>query len=158
MSSSRTDLLRQLYVLINWDRSCRSNLLSHPVTVQKQRQPVLALSPWQSSQRVPPVSKLLTAMTWPGKLRFNPCMYGKLKLVPSPTCPCGQEDQTTKHVLQRCPLHKATREGVWPVSTPLKTKLYSCKELDKTTSFISWVALIVWPTNVEKKYTCVCLF
>ena len=30
-------------------------------------------------------------------------MHGKLKLVPSPTCPCGQEGQTTEHVLQRCP-------------------------------------------------------
>ena len=55
--------------------------------------------------------------------RLNSHMHGKLKLAPSSTCPCGQEDQTTKHVLQRCPLHKAVREDVWPVSTPLTTKL-----------------------------------
>ena len=24
------------------------------------------------------------------------------KIVPSPTCPCGEEDQITEHVLQRC--------------------------------------------------------
>ena len=30
---SGTDLLRQLYVLPHWDRSCRSNFPSHPVTV-----------------------------------------------------------------------------------------------------------------------------
>ena len=30
---SGTDLLRQVYVLPHWDRSCRSNFLSHPVTV-----------------------------------------------------------------------------------------------------------------------------
>ena len=29
----REDLFRQLYVLLNWDRSCRSNLLSHQATV-----------------------------------------------------------------------------------------------------------------------------
>ena len=30
---SGTDLLRQFYVLPHWDRSCRSNFPSHPVTV-----------------------------------------------------------------------------------------------------------------------------
>ena len=40
-----TDLLRQVYVLPHWDRSCRSNFPSHPVTVcwhradQSQRWP-----------------------------------------------------------------------------------------------------------------------
>ena len=79
-----------------------------------------------------------------GHNRLNSHMHHKLKLAPSPTCPCGQEDQTTEHVLQRCPLYKATREDVWPVSTPLTTKLYGCKqELEKTTSFISRTALTV---------------
>ena len=63
-----------------------------------------------------------------GHNRLNSHMHRKLKLAPSPTCPCGQEDQTTEHVLQRCPLHKATREDVWPVSTSLTTKLYGCKQ------------------------------
>ena len=42
---SGTDLLRQSYVLPHWDRSCRSNFPSHPVTVywhgadQSQRWP-----------------------------------------------------------------------------------------------------------------------
>ena len=79
-------------------------------------------------------------------------MHGKLKLASSSTCPCGQEDQTTEHVLQRCPLHKATREDVWPVITPLTTKLNGCKqELEKTTSFISRAALIVYTANAKKK-------
>ena len=34
---SGTDLLRQLYVLPHWDRSCRSNFLSHPITVYWHR-------------------------------------------------------------------------------------------------------------------------
>ena len=79
-----------------------------------------------------------------GHNRLNSHMPFKLKLAPSPTCPCGQEEQTTEHVLQRCPLHKATREDVWPVSTSLTTKLYGRKqELEKTTSFISRATLIV---------------
>ena len=79
-----------------------------------------------------------------GHNRLNRNMHRKLKLAPSPTWPCGQEEQTAEHVLQRCPLHKATREDVWPVSTSLATKLYGCKqELEKTTSFISRAALIV---------------
>ena len=38
-----------------------------------------------------------------GHNRLNSHIHRKLKLVPSPTCPCGQEEQTTEHVLQRCP-------------------------------------------------------
>ena len=73
-----------------------------------------------------------------GHNRLNSHVHSKLKLASSPTCPCDQEDQTTEHVLQRCPLHKATREDVWPVNTSLMTKLYGCKqELEKTTSFSS---------------------
>ena len=34
---SGTDLLRQFYVLPHWDRSCRSNFPSHPVTVYWHR-------------------------------------------------------------------------------------------------------------------------
>ena len=34
-----------------------------------------------------------------GHNRLNSHMNGKLKLASSPTCPCGQEDQTTEHVL-----------------------------------------------------------
>ena len=45
-----------------------------------------------------------------GHNRLNSHMHGKLKLAPSPTCLCGQEDQTTEHVLQRCPRHKVMRE------------------------------------------------
>ena len=79
-----------------------------------------------------------------GHNRLNSHIHRKLKLEPSPTCPCGQEEHTTEHVLQRCPFHKATREDVWPVSTSLTIKLYGCKqELEKTTSFISRAALIV---------------
>ena len=79
-----------------------------------------------------------------GHNRLNSHMHRKLKLAPSPTCPCGQEEQTTEQVLQRCPLHKATRQDVWPVSTSLTSKLYGCKqEREKTTSFISRAALIV---------------
>ena len=79
-----------------------------------------------------------------GHNRLNSHMHCKLKLVPSPTCPCGREEQTMEHVLQRCPLYEAIREDVWPVSTSLTTKLYGCKqELEKTTSFISRAVLIV---------------
>ena len=79
-----------------------------------------------------------------GHNRLNSHMHRKLKLAPSPTCPCGREEQTTEYVLQRCPLYKATREDVWSVNTSLTTKLYGCKqELEKATPFISLAALIV---------------
>ena len=52
---SGTDLLRQEYSLPHWDRSCRSNFLSRPVTAyrhqanQSQRRP-LSPDAWQGSQ------------------------------------------------------------------------------------------------------------
>ena len=65
-----------------------------------------------------------------GHNRLNSHMHRKLKLAPSPTCPCGREEQTVEHVLQRCPLYEATREDVWPVSTSLTTKLWRAGEDD----------------------------
>ena len=76
-----------------------------------------------------------------GHNRLSSHLHGKLKLASSRTCPCGQEDQTTEHVLQRCPLHKGTRD-VWPDNTLLTTKLCGC---------ISRAALIVSTANAKKK-------
>ena len=42
-----------------------------------------------------------------GHNRLNAHMHRKL--VPSPTCPCDEEDQTTEHVLQRCNIHQPER-------------------------------------------------
>ena len=46
LCTSGTDLLRQLYMLPHWDRSCTSNFLSYPVMVywQTPGQPVSALT------------------------------------------------------------------------------------------------------------------
>ena len=77
-----------------------------------------------------------------GHNRLNSHMHHKPKLASSPTYPCGHEDQTTEHILQRCPLQKAATENAWPISTPLTTKLNGCKqELEKMTSFISQATL-----------------
>ena len=59
-----------------------------------------------------------------GHNRLNTHMHRKLKIVPSPTCPCGEEDQTTEHVLQRCNRHESERIAQWPSTTPLHQKLY----------------------------------
>jgi len=42
----------------------------------------------------------------------------------SALCPCGQEVQTTVHVMQSCPLHKEERESIWPTGTPNMTSPY----------------------------------
>ncbi|KAK7111900.1 hypothetical protein V1264_011453 [Littorina saxatilis] len=79
-----------------------------------------------------------------GHNRLNAHMNRKFKLAPSPTCACGQEDQTAEHMLQRCPLPDEERKEVWPSPTPLQTKLYgSRQELEKTTTFITSAGLIV---------------
>ncbi|KAK7096001.1 hypothetical protein V1264_005349 [Littorina saxatilis] len=79
-----------------------------------------------------------------GHNRLNAHMNRKFKLAPSPTCACGQEDQTAEHILQRCLLLDDERKEVWPSPTPLQTKLYgSRQELEKTTTFITSAGLIV---------------
>ena len=54
-----------------------------------------------------------------GHNRLNAHMHSKLKIVPSPTCPCGEEYQTTEHVLQICNRHQPERIAQWPSATPL---------------------------------------
>ena len=51
--------------------------------------------------------------------RRNACMNHKFELAPSPTCCCGQEDNTAPHVLQRWPLLQVEQQHVWLTATPL---------------------------------------
>ena len=52
-------------------------------------------------------------------------------------CPCGEEDQTTEHVLQICNCHQPERIAQWPSAIPLHQKLYGgLEDLKKTTNFI----------------------
>ena len=54
--------------------------------------------------------------------RLNARMYKKIKLVPSSRCICNIEDQTTQHILQRCPNHTNIRNQLWPDNTTLQQK------------------------------------
>jgi len=79
-----------------------------------------------------------------GHNRLNAHMYKKFKLVPSPTCPCGEEDQTAEHVLQRCIRHDQERDALWPSETPLHQKLHGdVEDLRRTAQFISSTGLTV---------------
>ena len=76
--------------------------------------------------------------------RLNAHMHRKLKIVPSPMCPCGEEDQTTEHVLQICNRQQPERIAQWPSATPLHQKLYGgLEDLKKTTNFITAAGLVV---------------
>ena len=69
---SGTDLLRQFYVLPHWDRSCRPNFPSHPVTVywhradQSQHWPYITPGVWQGSHWS--ANFEVTGMTRPRKI------------------------------------------------------------------------------------------
>ena len=79
-----------------------------------------------------------------GHNRLNHHLATKLKLVPSPICPCGKTDQTTEHILQECELHNTLRQAIWPAETPLQTKLYGCREeLSRTADFILQTGLAI---------------
>ena len=87
----------------------------------------------------------------PGQVVWHDCVpattgptHRKLKIVPSPTCPCGEENQTTEHVLQICNRHQPERIALWPSATPLHQKIYGgLEDLKKTTNFITAAGLVV---------------
>mgnify|MGYP006890290737 CR=1 FL=1 len=88
-----------------------------------------------------------------GHRRLNAHMHRKLKIVPSPTCSCGEEDQKTEHVLQICTRHQPERIAQRPSATQLHQKLYGdLEDLKKTTNFITAAGLVVW-ANEKKKET-----
>lgn len=79
-----------------------------------------------------------------GHNRLNAHMYKKYRLVQSPKCPCGEEDQTAEHVLQRCKRHDQERTATWPQETTLQQKLYGdVEDLRRTTSFIVDTGVVV---------------
>ena len=50
---------------------------------------------------------------------LNSHMHRKMNLVQSPLCTCGTEDQTTEHILQRCPAYQHLRQQIWSDRTSL---------------------------------------
>jgi hypothetical protein len=79
-----------------------------------------------------------------GHNRLNAHLNKKYRLVQLPICPCGEEDQTAEHVLQRCKRHDQERAATWPPETTLQQKLYgNVEDLRRTTSFIVDTGVVV---------------
>ena len=73
-----------------------------------------------------------------GHNRLNHHMHRRFRLAPSPSCPCGQAEQTTEHILQDCPELQDLRKEIWPQQSSLQDKLYGTVEaLRKTTDFVT---------------------
>ena len=51
-------------------------------------------------------------------------MNKNMKLVPSSMCMCNIGDQTTYHILQRCPNYATIRNQLSPVNTTLQKQIY----------------------------------
>ena len=76
--------------------------------------------------------------------RLNSHMHRNMNLLPSPLCTCGTEDQTTEHILQRCPSYQHLRQQIWSDGTSLHQKLYGKKEvIERTFGFIHQAGLSV---------------
>ena len=72
-----------------------------------------------------------------GHKKINSHMHRKMNLVPSPRCTCGTGDQTTEHILQRCPAYQHLRQQILSDGTSLHQKLYGKREvLEGTESFL----------------------
>ena len=78
--------------------------------------------------------------------------YQRLNLVQSPICTCGTENQTTEHILQKCPAYQHLRQQIWSDGTSLHQKLYGKKEeLERTVGFIQQDGLSVQSSEREEK-------
>ena len=89
-----------------------------------------------------------------GHNRLNSHMHRKMNLVPSPLCTCGTEDQTTEHILQRCPAYQHLRQQTWLDGTSLHQKLYGKKDvLERTFGLHSagWLIRVIKRTRRRKK-------
>ena len=72
-----------------------------------------------------------------GHNRLNQHLFRKMRIVPSPMCPCGEAEQDTAHILQECGNHRLLREEMWPAPEPLQNKLYGPVDaLQRTAEFI----------------------
>ena len=77
-----------------------------------------------------------------GHNALNKHLHSKLKVVPSPMCPCGEAEQDTHHILQECRNFQRQRRKMWPEPTPIEDKLYgTVGSLQKTTTFLAWTGL-----------------
>ena len=134
----------------------RATINQHPLPGKDHHHQNSAETPPSSNQRRNPDRRRMhtTFLTGKGQVvlarlryghnRLNAHMHRKLNIVPSPTCPCGEEDQTTEHVLQRCNRHQPERIAQWPSATPLHQKVYGgLEDLKKTTNFITAAGLDV---------------
>ncbi|KAK7093030.1 hypothetical protein V1264_008689 [Littorina saxatilis] len=79
-----------------------------------------------------------------GHNRLNKHLHSKLKVVPSPMCPCEEAEQDTHHILQDCGNFQLLRRKMWPEPTPIQDKLYgTAASLQMTTTFLNWTGLHV---------------
>ena len=69
--------------------------------------------------------------------RLRSHLFNKFKIGDSDLCPCGEDSETTEHVLQRCPNYQTTRNSIWPVPREMTNKLHgNLEDLQRTASFI----------------------
>ena len=79
-----------------------------------------------------------------GHCRLRHHLFHKLKIGTTDMCPCGEEQQTVPHVLQRCQLHEAVRQMTWPAPTQLQEKLFGSKDdLRRTARFMREIGIEV---------------
>ena len=78
-----------------------------------------------------------------GHCRLLSHMY-RLGLSHTPDCPCQTALQTPEHILQSCPLHRATRLHFWPQGATVEQQLWgNAEQLAKTAQFIKTTNLNV---------------
>ena len=79
-----------------------------------------------------------------GHCRLNQHLHKKMKVMPSPTCFCGEAEQDPNHILQECREFSQLRDELWSSPMSIERKLYGPVEtLRTTTTFMKRTGLSV---------------
>ena len=93
-------------------------------------------------------------LIWIGHNRLHHHLYSKLWISHKEQCPCGTGSQTTKHLLQSCPIYEPFKKGIWQDHTPVARKLYSSLvDLRCTATLTEETGVSIWRTRRRRRYT-----
>ena len=118
-----------------------------PITYQEQKTLIKAIrkidQPKDNYHYLDRAKQVILFRARTGHNRLNSHLH-RLRLVPSPLCPCGQAAQTAEHILQNCNILNQLRTEHWPTVMNIHQKLYgSLDELINTATYIQRTGLLV---------------
>ena len=106
----------------------------------------------QPSGQTQLITQINMILIWIGHNRLHHHLHSKLWISHKEQCPCGTGSQTTKHLLQSCPIYEPFKKGIWQDHTPVARKLYSSLvDLRCTATSIEETGVSIWRTRRRRR-------